>query len=200
MENQKRGTYVPFPRTRKFLVSPQYRIYIATNDRNKRNNEDEKEDDNYDFNENNNGTLISNLREAVCTPKHTPFLGISDCIAYVRYVSDLIDIEPTRFKETESIVPLPVHHIGDEEIKDKNRKRGHHNTLQGYPEYSTRIKEPGVLTVYPHIITVPRSYEIAENGRKPRSLIKLLISLNCTVSFKKPIDGWTINGETVALT
>jgi CRISPR-associated protein Cas5 subtype I-B len=194
MENQKGGTYVPFPRTRKFLVSPLYRIYIAT----KENSEDEKEYDNYCYNENNIGTLISSIREAVCAPKHTPFLGISDCIAYVRYVSDLIDIEPTRFKETESIVPLPAHHIGDEKIKDMNTERGHHNT-QGYPEYSTQIKEPRVLTVYPHVITVPRSYEITENGRKPKSLIRLLISLNCIVSFKKPINGWTINGETVTL-
>jgi hypothetical protein len=96
-------------------------------------------------------------------------------------------------------VPFPVDHISDQEKKKKRSKQKGHNTLQYYPEYSTQIKDSGVLTVYPHIVTAPRSYEISEKGRKPRSLVKLLISLNCIVSFKKPIDGWTINGEAVCL-
>jgi hypothetical protein len=108
--------YIPFPGTRKFLVSPQYRIYVAAKNENKNKNKDEEDDQD---NNNNNGELISSLRQAVCAPKHTPFLGISDCITYVRYISDLIDIEPTRFKETESIVSFPVDHIRDE----KKRRR-----------------------------------------------------------------------------
>ena len=87
------------------------------------------------------------------------------------------------------------------EIQSKrDRKKGRHNTLQSYSEYSTRIKDPGVLTVYPHVVIVPRSFEITERGRKPRSLVRLLISLNCIVSFKKPINGWVVNGENVVLT
>jgi len=190
MENQKPRS-VNFPRTRKFLVSPVYRIYIAKNE-NRKEKEDEK-------------ALITSLRRAVCSPNFTPYLGISDCLAYVRYISDIIDVEPARFKETECIVPLPIQEIGNEkQVKryDKGRKQHHdgyrHIEDKGH-EYSTKIKESRVLTVYPHIITVPRSYEITEKGRKPKSLVKLLVSLNCIVSFKKSIDGWVINGENVAL-
>ena len=182
MENQKGGSYVPFPRTRKYLVSPAYRIYIAANCENTYENEE------------NNNKLIYSLRQAVSAPRHTPSLGISDCLAYVRYISRVINIEPTRFKETEGIVPFPVVRI------EKNGKKQKDHTLEGYHEYSTRIKGPGVLTVYPHVVTVPRSYEIIEKGRRPESLVRLLISLNCIVSFKKPIEGWVINGENVVLT
>jgi CRISPR-associated protein Cas5 subtype I-B len=192
MENQKVIPAIPFPRTRKLLVSPVYRIFIAANNKNKdKKDSDEKNDE-----------LISDLRHAVFYPKHTPFLGISDCLAYVRYISEVIDIEPTRFKETESVVSFPV---SDTRIqKNDKRQKGHkqhdyQDIYKGVQEYSTRIKASGVLTVYPHVITVPRSYEITEKGRKPKLLIKLLISLNCVVSFKKPIDGWVVNGENVVL-
>jgi CRISPR-associated protein Cas5 subtype I-B len=188
MENQKVIPSTSFPRTRKFLVNPVYRIYITANNENANGNDEKNK-------------LISNLRHAVSHPKHTPFLGISDCLAYVRYISEVSDIEPTRLKETEGIVPFPVSDTTDEknEKRQKGRKQSNYTSNRKYHEYTTRIKGSGVFTVYPHVITVPRTYEITEGGRRPRTLVKLLISLNCIVSFKKPIDGWVINGENVVL-
>lgn len=161
MENQKGGTYVPFPRTRKFLVNPLYRIYVAANNRNKNKNEE-----NVDNNNNKDDELLSSIKQAVSSPIYTPYLGISDCIAYVRFISDLIDIEPTRFKETDGIVPFPIGHTSEQKKKKISKSKGH-NMLKNYLEYSTRIKGPGLLITYPHVITVPRSYEISETGRKP---------------------------------
>src|SRR5215207_3975760 len=59
--NQKKikdKPFTTFPRTRKFLVGPKYRFYVASED----------------------GTLISDLHKFVSAPRRIPFLGISDCL------------------------------------------------------------------------------------------------------------------------
>lgn len=181
MSNQKENKYIGFPRARKFIVNPRYRIYVAGNDI----------------------ALIDNLRTGISFPKYTPYLGISDCLAYIRYISKLTDIKETKLKETDSIVCLGERRILNENDLKENQTPNKNSLNNDFviPQFHTTIKNEESLTVNPELITVPRSYIITEtDGRKPNSVEGLLVFSNCTISFKKPINGYIIDNQNVSLT
>ena len=82
LDNQKGKHTVKFPRTRKFLVGPKYRFFIASENR----------------------ELLEKLSQDISSPKHIPYLGISDCLAYIRNISKIDTAKAIQLKDTESIV------------------------------------------------------------------------------------------------
>jgi CRISPR-associated protein Cas5 subtype I-B len=154
MENQKNKQVTKFPRTRKLLIEPKYRIYVGC---------EEME-------------LISRIRESVHHPKYTPYLGISDCIAYIRTISEIREIKVSKITATSSIV----------------------NLEEGF-RYTTKLKDANTLTIYPEVVESPTSYQLTKRGRVPNNSTKFLVSVNCKVSFKEPIEGYIIDGENICL-
>jgi CRISPR-associated protein Cas5 subtype I-B len=157
MDNQKNKQNTKFPRTRKFLVDPKYRLFVASED--------------YE--------LLIRLRQNILSPKHVPYLGISDCLAYTRNISAIENVEPIQIKETESVVGIEE---GQQEI-----------------DFYTKIKEPNYLTVYAEIVNSTTAFSINEKGRKPVHQRKFLMPVNCRLFFRKPLEGYQINGENVCL-
>ncbi len=159
MENQKDGKSIGFPRARKFLVGPKYRLFIAT--------------------ESHDRELLTQLHQGVSSPKHIPYLGISDCLAYIRNISKITTAKYTEFKDTDSMVAIQ----------------------EGAPdlEFYTKIKKAGELTVYTETVKSSTAFDITERGRKPVSQGKFLMSVNCRLFFRKPIEGYEIDGENVCL-
>jgi CRISPR-associated protein Cas5t len=154
MENQKNRQVTKFPRTRKFLVDPKYRIYVGSEDR----------------------ELICTLLESVRLPKYTPYLGISDCLAYIRGISKIIETKSKKLKQTCGVV----------------------NITEGI-RYTTLLKEANTFTIFPEVVESPTSYELTPRGRVPNNRKKFLMSVNCKISFKEPIEGYEIDGEDVCL-
>jgi CRISPR-associated protein Cas5 subtype I-B len=155
--NQKKikgKSYSTLPRTRKLLVGPRYRFYVASED----------------------ATLLSNLRSMISAPRRTPYLGISDCLAYISSLSGISLAVQKKIKDTDSIVPF------DYDI-----------------DYYTKIKEPQKITVHTETVRSPTRYEITERGRSPTNQKSFLMSVNCRIFFKKPLDGYEIDGDNVCL-
>jgi CRISPR-associated protein Cas5 subtype I-B len=123
-------------------------------------------------------TLISDLRKSVSAPRRMPFLGISDCLASIQNISDISQANPIQLKDTESVVCIE----DDQDI-----------------EYHTKIKEPNKVTVYTEKVRSPRNFEITQRGRIPKNHKKFLMSVNCRLFFKRPLEGYEINGENVCL-
>lgn len=161
MQNQKGKKSIRFPRARKFLVGPKYKVYVTTT----------------------TAALISRLRESIISPKHVPYLGISDCLAYIRNISRISKAREIDLKETDSTITMTSMINIDKEI-----------------DYYVIIKEEGKMTVYPQLVRAPRSYEITDSGRKPHNYQTLLMSLNCNIHFRKnKLRGYRIDGEEVCL-
>lgn len=161
MQNQKDKGNIRFPRARKFLVGANYKIYIATDAE----------------------SLISKLQESVTSPKHVPYLGISDCLAYIRNVSRISEARETDLRETDGLVTITSTANNDKEV-----------------DYYVTIKNQGKMTVYPQLVRAPRSYKITESGREPMDYQTLLMSLNCNIHFKKKkLKGYLIDKEEVCL-
>lgn len=182
MRNLKENNNIGFPRTRKFLVNPKYRIYVVSEDQN----------------------LLKKVSDGVSSPKYTPYLGISDCISYIRYISKLTDVKKTKIKQTECTLSIGKKDLENEnslvDVKNTGKKIKEIENFE-IPEFYSKIKKERSLTVNPHLITIPRSYEITEDsGRKPKSIEGLLMFSNCILSFKKPVDGYLIDDEPVSLT
>ncbi len=183
MRNQKENKNIGFPRTRKFLVSPKYRIYVTG------------EDDN----------LLKEVVNGVASPAYTPYLGISDCICCIRYISKFTEAKKTKIKQTECTLSLGKKDIGNTTDFIKNTQHIDKKNVMSenfeIPEFYSTIKKEKSLTINPQFVTVPRSYEITEDsGRKPNSIEGLLMFSNCVLSFKKPLDGYLIDDEPVSLT
>jgi CRISPR-associated protein Cas5 subtype I-B len=152
--NQKEKSNTPFPRARKFLVGPRYKFYVACEDR----------------------SVLSDLRKFVSMPRRIPYLGISDCLAYIRNISKISHANPKRVKDTDSIVPLE-------------------NDI----EYYTKIKEPHKITAYAETVRSPTSYEVTDRGRRPKGQKKFLMFVNCRIFLKSALNGYEIEGENVCL-
>ena len=167
MRNYKNNENTGMPRMRKFLVNPKYRIYVASKDEDK----------------------IKKIRYQVNNPIFTPYLGISDCIAYIRFISEILEAKSTKFKEIECNIF----------IQDQDHINNNNNDNSIQIEYSTRVKKDNTLIVYPQIVRSPKSYEITEKGRKPKIYEKVLMSLNCIIKLKKDFNGFVIDDEKVSL-
>ena len=105
-----------------------------------------------------------------------PYLGISDCLAYIRDISIMTQTRIEKITQTSGIVNL------SEDL-----------------DYPTKIRKSNSLTIYPEIVESPMSYEITKRGRIPKDRTKLLMSVNCNIVFTKPIDGYEIEGEHICL-
>ena len=154
-DNQKGKTHlVKMPRMRRFLVGPKYRIYVGSEDK----------------------QFLTQVQGFVKKPQHSLYLGISDCLAYVRDISKISQVKTGKFKKTSSVFM----------IESDNK-------------YSTTLKEENQITVSPQIIKSPTSYVITETGRRPENFEMFLMAVNCTISFSKPVVGIQLNGENVCL-
>ena len=161
MQNQKGKMSIRFPRARKFIVGAKYKLYVATN----------------------KSGLISRLRESVASPKRVPYLGISDCLGYIRNISRISEARETELNETDSIITVKRSVTTDKEL-----------------DYYVTIKEQGKMTVYPQLVRAPRLYKITSSGREPQDYQTLLMSANCNIHFrKKDYKGYLIDKEQVCL-
>lgn len=142
---------------RKFLVNPKYRFFIGSE----------------------NQELLLKLNNGISSPKHIPYLGISDCLAYIRDISKIKTAKPILLKDTESIVSFEE---GQLDL-----------------EFHIKIKKSGDFTIYTEMVTAPTSFDITEKGRKPITHKKFLMSVNCRLFFRKAIEGYEIDGENVCL-
>lgn len=66
-------------------------------------------------------------------------------------------------------------------------------------DFYTKIKKPGDFTVFTETVKSTTAFHITEKGRKPIHQEKFLMSVNCRLVFKKPLDGYQIGGENVCL-
>lgn len=161
MQNQKGKMSKRFPRARKFIVGAKYKLYVATG----------KPD------------LILGLREAVESPKHVPYLGISDCLACIRNISKILEAKETELKETDMVIPMT-----------------HTFNTGNDLDYYVTIKDECKMTVYPQLVKTPRYYEISDYGRRPLGYQTLLMSVNCNIHFRRKIyKGYLIDKEQVCL-
>ncbi|MDF0681935.1 MAG: CRISPR-associated protein Cas5 [Candidatus Nitrosocosmicus sp.] len=155
MVNQKSNSYSSIPRTRKFLIDPLYRIFVGSEDKD----------------------IIETIYNSVSFPQFTLYLGISDCLAYVRNISRISDYEKLEFNNTESMICLTEDNL----------------------QYNTKINKPNALTIYPEVIVSPTSYDVTDMGRTPVNNKKFLTSLNCSVHFEAPLTGYRIEDKNICL-
>jgi CRISPR-associated protein Cas5 subtype I-B len=161
MQNQKGKMSIGFPRARKFIVGAKYKLYVAAN----------------------TSDLISRLRESVTSPKHVPYLGISDCLAYIRNISRISEARETKLSETDTVISVKENVDTDKDL-----------------DYYVTIKEEGKMTVYPQLVRAPRLYKITDAGREPTEYQTLLMSVNCIIHFrKKGFKGYLLDKEKVCL-
>ena len=154
MTDNQKPQRVSIPRRRKFLVGPKFRIFVGSEEE----------------------STLKMIKKAINKPAYTPYLGISDCIAYFRNISKITQTEKTKFKSTDSVVMI-----------DSNTN------------FYTKIKDPNQVTVYTETITSPISFEFDGERRKPKEFKRFLMSVNCNVFFYNKIDGYKIDGENVCL-
>ena len=145
---------VKTPRMRRFLVGPKYRIYVVCESK----------------------RFLTKVQGFVKKPQHSLYLGISDCLAYIRYISKISQTRTARFTTTNSVV-----------------------MISPGTRYWSTLRDPNKIIVNTEMIKSPTSYEITETGRRPENFETFLMAVNCTLTFKKEIDGIKFNGENVCL-
>ncbi len=159
IENQKNNQRTKTPRTRKFLVNPLYRIFTFSKD----------------------FMRLEKIQYSIYHPKRVPYLGISDCLACISNISNILEAKRIQTNEIESLINL-----------DKLNENKKVNT-----KFNTKIKDPLLLTVYPFIASCPTKYILNNNGRSPINFHRILMSVNCIIEFKHPLDVYQINGDKV---
>ncbi len=157
-KNQKDSQNIKTPRTRKFLIDPLYRIFVFCNDT----------------------SLLEEVQSSIHKPKFVPYLGISDCIAYIRSISKISPVKQLQANEIKSVVNL------DKVYEEKQGNR-----------FVTTIIDPKMLTVFPSLALCPTKYIISENGRQPMDFQKILMSVNCMVKFENPINIYQLCGDNI---
>lgn len=160
VSNQKGGKNINTPRTRRFLINPSYHIFVFS----------EKI------------SLLDEIRNSVYAPRFVPFLGTSDCIAYIRYISKITKAEQIETKGVKSLINLDK--INHKETKFENR-------------FSTTIIDPKMLTIYPFYALCPSRYQISDNGRQPINFQRILMSVNCLIKFESPISAYRCDGDQI---
>jgi CRISPR-associated protein Cas5 subtype I-B len=157
-KNQKDSQNIKTPRTRKFLIDPLYRIFVFCD----------------------NISLLEEILSSILKPKFVPYLGTSDCIAYIRSISKISPIKQLQANEIKSVVNLD---------KVYGEKKGN--------RFVTTIIDPKMLTVFPSLALCPTKYIISENGRQPMDFQRILMSVNCMVKFENPISIYQLSGDNI---
>lgn len=151
--NQKKadaGGRTPVMRT--LLVKPLYRIFIGS--------EDER--------------FIEEIREGLLAPTYPLYLGISDCLAYIKDISKVSRVNAKNSNRFSCIVPY-----------------------DGTP-YSYYSKDNDKIIFIPEIVKTVHSFDITKKGKKPRRYIDLLMFYNCEVELKKSIIAYDV-GESICM-
>ncbi|MEM3398021.1 MAG: CRISPR-associated protein Cas5 [Nitrososphaerota archaeon] len=154
IKNLKEKTIQFTPVYRNLIVKPIYRIYLGLEDK----------------------ELIHMTREALKSPKHPLYLGISEALATIENISPIDSIKEDSTLTIESITPvidegnLPSHKV------DKR------NFIVPARRYHT-----------------VKSFKLTKRGRLPHEYIDLIMFYGGYLEFKKPIDVFQIQDERVAL-
>lgn len=149
--NQKPdGGRTPVMRT--MLVRPLYRIFIGSGDE----------------------RLIEYAREALLEPRYPLYLGISDCLSYIKCVSKVMSINAINADRFNCVIPYDG---------------------GGYNYYS---KGDGKMIFTPEIVKTVHSFILTRKGRKPNKYIKLLMFHNCEVKLEKNIIAYNV-GEPICM-
>ncbi len=157
-KNQKGGQNIKTPRTRKFLIDPLYQIFVFSDD----------------------SPLLEEIQSSIRKPKFVPYLGISDCLAYIRSISKISQVKLIQSNEIKSLVNL------DKIYKEKQDNR-----------FVTTIIDHKMLTVYPFYALCPTKYIIYDNGRQPINFQRILMSVNCLIKFEKEINIYQLDGDNI---
>lgn len=141
--NQKQdGGRTPVMRT--LLVKPLYRIFIGS--------EDER--------------LIEYIREGLIAPNYPLYLGISDCLAYVKDISTVRRVNAKDADQFSCIVPYDGR------------------------TYNYYIKDNGKMIFTPEVVKTVHSFVLTRKGKKPSKYIELLMFYNCEVKLEKGIKAY----------
>lgn len=152
--NQKpEGGRTPVMRT--LLVNPSYRIFIGA--------KDEKQ--------------IEYIREGALAPKYPLYLGISDCLAYIKNISSISNVNAISANNFNCVIPMATNIGYDYYIKDNNK-----------------------MIFAPEIVKTVYSFVPTPKGKKPDRYIDLLMFHNCEVKLKKNIRAYPDDvGEPICL-
>ena len=156
VKNLKEHTLTETPILRTLIVSPTYRLYIASN----------------------NKELLEDMRSALQNPTYSLYLGISEFLARISNISEIYDIEANTTTMLSCIVPF-----------------NNFNNI----EYSTHIIDNNKLVLLPEISKTVYSFEYTNKGRNPKEYINLIMSYNCELRFKNPIQSYKIGEENICL-
>ena len=152
MINQKsNGGRTPVMRT--MLVKPMYRIAVGSTDE----------------------VLVRSIRDSLMNPVYPLYLGVSDCLAYIREVSDVIRTDQAYAKRISCIVPYDGR------------------------MYRTYVKDHSKMIFGPEIVRTVRSFTLTKKGKSPYEYINLLMFYNCEVEFDEHIVAYRIAGEPICM-
>jgi CRISPR-associated protein Cas5 subtype I-B len=161
VSNQKDGKNITTPRTRRFLVNASYQIFVFS----------------YSM------SLIEEMRYAVRSPKFVPYLGTSDCIAFIRFISEITNAEKSITKQIKSLINID--------------KLNNYSEIRSEKAFTTSIIDPKMLTVFPFYAVCPMKYQLSEYGRQPINFQRILMSVNCLMKFENAMPVYQCSGETV---
>lgn len=148
--NQKKPNLTT-PIMRSLIVKPIYRIFIGSNDRG----------------------IINDIRYAIQTPVYPLYLGISDCIAEIKTISDIYNADLNTADLFTCIIP----------INNSN---------------FTSCTEGGMMFM-PELNKTVYSFKHSPKGRIPDKYVKLLMFHNCKVKLEKPFNAYYIDNEPICL-
>lgn len=150
--NQKESKLTTTPIMRSLIVKPVYRIFVGSN----------------------NKDIINDILYAIQNPTYPLYLGISDCIAEIKTVSEMHDVNLDTCDLFKCIIP--INDIG----------------------FTTYIEE-GKITFMPELNKTVYSFKYSSKGRIPDKYVKLLMFYNCKVKLESPVNAYYIDGEYICL-
>lgn len=128
------------PVMRNFVVDPYYQIFVGSQE----------------------NELILKLHGAIKNPLFPLYLGISECLADITNISEILSIKMVKAKRFRCTLPLSA----------------------GI-EYNTKIDEKGKIMFLPERARTVHSFVFSDRGRIPVSYVNLLMFYNCAVELNK---------------
>jgi CRISPR-associated protein Cas5 subtype I-B len=148
------------PIMRRFVTTPEYQIFIASTD----------------------SSQIERSRSALEGPVYPFYLGNTECLAWIKEISQVMDVKPVTRKIDlyDCVIPMP---------------KGAKATVR------TDSKESQAQVLYPpQTYRTVHSYKWTKRGRDIESFIRLLMFTGCKVELEKGrADAFDYSGEIVCL-
>ncbi len=150
VENQKEiGLKTPTMRT--LIVNPIYRIYIGGEDKG----------------------LIERIRDSLLKPVYPLYLGITECLANIKDISDIYYCKKCDTKCFSCIIPAL--------------------------KYTSKILDKTKFVLLPEINKTVYSFKYTPKGREPLKYIDLVMSYNCKLELSESIPSYFIIDDYICM-